>query len=498
MNARKLYKQYHQNKDKIYEFIFPIKKNASIDIYTIINTTLILNPFSTDFPKNLLAKKNHTTNRLGLFFNSSIKFYAKQYYLYFSYIIAYLLFKIYSKKSKTISTQSIGIDVFFLVDKIIKEDKFDDKYFSGIYKTLEKYDKNYVFIPRLYGVNKNPFKLIKLFQILNKEQQIFLFEFEFIGFFDFLSLFFLILAYPFKTLRLLQKDDIEDNKIFNHALIKDIPSVGFESFTRFIYGKNISRISNISDIYSWSEFQVVERSFNYGIRQHGDIKITACQFFINYQTYFNSYVQDIDYEMKTAPDQVLVNGEYYVLEREKITYKAGVSLRYQEVFTFAGIKEEVDVLLLGSYVVNDTKYMLESIKKVGDITFKSHPLVDTKQFELSKNIAISTKNIYQLFTHTKLAIGSASGTLLEAVACGISVIVIASRDNLTANPLVEYGQGKIWDIAFDKDDVVRLYNELIQYRKNHPREVKEIAAWYKDNFFIEPTQDNIAKAFNLK
>jgi len=47
---------------------------------------------------------------------------------------------------------------------------------------------------------------------------------------------------------------------------------------------------------------------------------------------------------------------------------------------------------------------------------------------------------------------------------------------------VEFGQGKIWDIAFSKNDVKRLYNSLIQYRKDDKEEIKEIASWYRDNF----------------
>jgi len=74
---------------------------------------------------------------------------------------------------------------------------------------------------------------------------------------------------------------------------------------------------------------------------------------------------------------------------------------------------------------------------------------------------------------------------------------IIGQDNITANPLVEYGQGKIWEMAFSKNDVEKHYNKLIKYRNEHPKEVKKIANWYKENFFIEPTEENIIKAFNL-
>jgi len=65
------------------------------------------------------------------------------------------------------------------------------------------------------------------------------------------------------------------------------------------------------------------------------------------------------------------------------------------------------------------------------------------------------------------------------------------------NPLVDYGRGEIWDIAFSEDDVKKKCNLLLEYRKNSPDKVKKIASWYKEKFFIEPTEENIVKAFEL-
>ena len=132
------------------------------------------------------------------------------------------------------------------------------------------------------------------------------------------------------------------------------------------------------------------------------------------------------------------------------------------------------------------------------ILFKNHPAVSINKFgNLNSNIVVVNDNIYKLFENTSIVIGTASGTSLEAVAWGVSVIIIASQDNLTANPLLKYGQAKIWDIAFTKDDVKRLYNNLIKYRQNNIDEIKSIASWYKDNLFIEPTEENIVNAFEL-
>jgi hypothetical protein len=292
---------------------------------------------------------------------------------------------------------------------------------------------------------------------------------------------------------------MQKNKQFNTELIRDIEKQSFEAFSRHVFGKNIAKLNMINEIYSWSEFQVVERSFNYGIRTNSsNIELYACQFYINYETYFNSYVDDLDFDMLASAHKVLVNGEYYILKRDKVTYVRGVSLRYKTIFEFSGLMNSEYVLLLGSYIEKDTKYMLESVVGFKDVVFKNHPTVGTgKLGQLDSNIRVVDDNIYELFKNAYIVIGTASGTVVEAVACGVSVIIIASRDNFTANPLVEYGKEKIWDIAFSKDDVERLYNKLLEYRKNNLDEINKIALWYKENFFVEPTEENIVKAFEL-
>ena len=77
---------------------------------------------------------------------------------------------------------------------------------------------------------------------------------------------------------------------------------------------------------------------------------------------------------------------------KKIKYEAGVSLRYRDVFNFKGIKEEKNILVLGSYIENDTKFMLDSVKKFDDLIFKNHPVVNIEKFgKLTNGIKVSVK-----------------------------------------------------------------------------------------------------------
>ncbi|MDN5054594.1 hypothetical protein [Aliarcobacter butzleri] len=499
MNSKELERSYLEKKDIFHKFINNIKKNSPWDIYTIINPTLIKNPFSSDFPINFFRNEIKDTNLFFLFLRRISKYYLRIFYFFISYIFATILYKIFYKKKRK-NNLKILIDIFALVDKNIKENKFNENYLSRIYEIFEEYKTEYTILLRPYNIWKNPFKLIKFFKIINQDKRDFVFEYEFVSIFDFIKLVYISIIYPFKTLRLLQKKDNKYNKLFNYSLIDDLKYINYESFTRYILGKNLSKIKSIEKIYSWSEFQVIERSFNYGIRKNNsNIELIGLQFYLNYETYFNTYCDDLDYEMQSSPHKMLVNGRYYILNRDLVEYNFGVSLRYKDIFSFNGIKEDKNILLLGSYLENDTKYMLENIRNFESVIFKNHPAVDIKRFgNISKNITVSNESIYKLFENAKIVIGTASGTAVEAVSCGISVVIIASKDNLTANPLIEVGKGKIWDIVYDIKDLEIVINNLLEYRTENKTEIKNISKWYKDNFFVEPTKENITKVFEIR
>jgi hypothetical protein len=498
MNPKQLHNSYQKTKDDFQHYIDNVKRNSPWDIYTIINPTLIKNPYASEFPKRFFLNDIRQVNSIILFIRNLFKFYLKNSYLLVSYLIAFVIYKLYYKK-KRVSDIKIIIDVFGLVDNVNKNGEFNENYLTGIYKLFEKYNANYAILLRPYKVAKNPFKLRHFFKIINQDKRDFIFEYELLKLSDFFTLFGLILLYPFKTLRLLQKESNENDKIFNQSLLADIKYFSFDSLTRYALGKHLAKIDSIERIFSWSEFQVIERSFNYAIRKNSQkIELNALQFFLNYEVYFNSYVDDLDNDMLSAPHEVFVNGKYYIQDRKKIKYSIGVSLRYKDIFRFKRQKDGEKILILGSYIESDTKYMLDSVKGFDDVIFKNHPAVDINRLgELSKNIIVSNDNIYKLFESTKLVIGTASGTAVEAVTCGISTIIIASQDNLTANPLVEHGKGKIWDIAFQKEELKDTMNALLEFRKNNRHEINNISTWYKDSFFVEPTEERIIKVFKL-
>ncbi len=481
--------------EHLYNLINSVKRK---NLYSVINTTLIANPYITDFPKEYFEDKKRDWN-IFQFLKSTSIFYLKTYIKLSIFTIQKMFFSIVWRKRPEI--ENTIIDVFLLSNKVLENGKYEDTYFQGLYPVLEKRNIRYSYLLRIFGLKCNPLKFLKLLQILKREKKNFIFEYQLISYFDILKIHFYIFLYPFQTLTLLQKDKLlEQGNLFNFHLIEDISKQDILAWTRYFAGRKLAQFPNIEKITSWSEFQVIERGFNFGYRTNGGKgKIFGSQLYISYPTYFNSFVFDIDYLHCSSPHRVLVNGKHYIRKTENNLYKLGVSLRYREVFQFQkDSRERKDILVLASYLKQETKQIIEFCKNIPNLKIKLHPTQQPTDFKFPENISLVSGNLYNFFQTSQIVITTGSGTAVEAVAVGVSVVIVASKTNLTSNSLIDYGKGEIWDIVSEKDEIVPTIIKLSNFRKENPDRILEIAEYYKDNFFIEPTEENIIRAFEFK
>ena len=94
----------------------------------------------------------------------------------------------------------------------------------------------------MYG-GKSPFKFYKLLRILNNDKRNkFLFEYELLSISDILKIAVFILTYPIKQFNLIQQENSRLDKIFNYELFDVLPNTHFEAYTRYLSGKNISKM----------------------------------------------------------------------------------------------------------------------------------------------------------------------------------------------------------------------------------------------------------------
>ncbi|EJF07765.1 hypothetical protein ThvES_00001040 [Thiovulum sp. ES] len=466
------------------EFFDFINKKKSKNFFAIINTTLTANPYVSDFPKNYFLKIEGKNNIFIEFFKSIFIFYLKMSFKLSLFVVHKIIFSIIFNKQ--IKDKNILIDTFLISEQVLEKNEFYDKYFQGLPEVLDKKNIEYSYLLRIFKLGINPISFFRILNILKNEK--YLFDFQIVKFSDLPKIFFQIFIYPFQTLTLLDK-----NRQFNYHIIKDIRNQSFEAFSRYFVGKNISEM-NFKKIISWNEFQVIERSFNFGYKTaNGKAEIIGSQLYINYPTYFNTYIFEEDFKTLSAPHRILVNGKYYIKNN---FLELGVSLRYKDLFAFKNNLDRSEILLLTPYFKDRTINLFEICKNT-KLQLKLHPTQKASEFQIPESFKLVSGNLYDLFKTSEIMITDESGTAVEGVAVGVSVVIIESQNNLTANPLVEFGQGEIWEFASNREELEIAIQKLKKYRKENPERVLEISNWYKNNFFVEPTEENIIKAFDL-
>ena len=491
----------HSKLDHISEYLDNIKKSAYLDVENLQNLVLSKDSYFLERFHQLSPRK-----LTKIFIVKQIAtFYLKAFLRLFLYFIGYIIFIFFGKKANIDWNKDfILMDVFIVVNNVIKDGKLEETYFKGLYDVLRKYNKNYIFLPRLFGIDKNPLKLIKLFNVTNKaKSDIFLYEYELLSMVDIFKLFIFITKYPFKQFKLIQQNRHELDPIFNYELFNALPRTPFIVYVRYLIGKKIAqKLTNGSKIISWQEFQGIEKSFNRAIRElNKEIIIYGCELMLSSKAYISMHITDIDFDLKITPSQTLLNGNNNYSHSKKHIFRNGVSLRYANLFKYkSDNKRRVKPLVLIGYDVIEGVNVLKNLKFLKSANVKIHYATSQSQFNkyLKYDWKYISVDLYEAFKGANIVFTAPySGTSLEAVACGLSVIIVSNKSNLT-NPFVGYGKGEIWDIAFSEDDVKIKYNLLLEYRKNSPDKVKKLASWYKEKFFIEPSEENIVKAFELK
>ncbi len=497
-----------KNIDLIYisEYLDNIKKNAYKDVAHIQNNVLNKSPYTSNFIEKCIFRERPI--KINIFFKikNILYFYFKNILYFFVYVVNFTIFKFLWKKKKNTFDKGIYIvDIFFIVEKIINNGEFKDNFFYGLYEILDKYNKEFAFLPRLHGVEKNPIKFVQFIRVINKDiSNKYIFEYELLSCFDLVKIFIFIIKYPIKQFSLIQKERQSLDVIFNYEIFNSLPNTTFDAYIRYIVGKKLSTIlPDKSIILSWQEFQNIERTFYRAINEsENGVCVYGCELLVKYNAYMSMHITDVDVELLVTPYKVLLNGKYNYSTSSLQKFSSGVSLRYGEIFNYHSHDNcnNFSFLALLGYDVKLSQKLLKIVNGIDTLKIKLHPTTNESQFYLynNKKWVYAYGGLYDITQEAKLVFTTVmSGTSLEVVSCGIPVVIVKHSKELDVSPLLEFGKGKIWDFASNQNELIIKSNALLEYKKNNLHDFYSISRWYRDNFFIKPTEKNIVDAFNI-
>ncbi len=503
-------KTTEQKIKRAYEILSQVSSDAYADFFMLSNQVLSKSPWTNNFLNNYLFQKPPARHSIYEMIIKITRYYFYSMAAFFLYVIAFIIHAAGNAKFKPSyrDDELIVIDTFFLTDEILRTKRFQDKYFPGLETTLIKLKKNYVYLPVFYTL-RNPFNLYPLLRILKKNNVPVLSEYQLLSIGDIAYILYFIVVYPWHVIRFskrLKKRKDYETKLIRSEILDTIGSVTFHSFSRYLQGKKISALPYKKiKIISWYENQVIHKNLYKGLRSNKrKVNLYGSQLFLYANTDLNIIPDENEMIHDVVPDNIVVNGPTFVPETTRLVYRVGPSLRYLNLFNSKMLKNDRDhILALLPYdddlSANIIRIIAASELFNKNLLVKFHPASQIGKFKdiLSPRFKIVNDNICSLFRISKIAIGCAGGSLIEATSLGIPVVVLNDPKRFHNNILPEYGRGIIWDEASNADELTIIVNKYEKAIVDNREEIAIVADNYKKMFFCEPTEEKIMEAFDL-
>jgi hypothetical protein len=516
-DANKLYLPDDQkiSIDKYNQSLNEVNKLAYKDIYLLSNDTLSRNSIRSGLLNKIHSNANPPERKgyKSIFFMKICNYYLRSCISFFLWILQKVAFIISGYKSESLTNKTKTftlIDTFFVTANLQKNHYRDKAYLKGLDDILERNNVKYSYLPVFYGT-QNPFKYFSIFRGFKKNNIDYITDYELLTFKDIWSILNFIVQYPFHVLSLtkrLNKNDIITRSI-KEELFHSLDQVTWRGYARYLTGRHIANKSDKVNLISWCEYQSINKNLYKGIREgNGEVKVFACQFFIKFGCWVNIDIPDSEIEFGITPDLILVNGSSYLKESTNIEHRIGISLRYKKLFESKVniLKNESNLkpMVLLSYVEEESRGILNLMSKSEyadeSIYVKAHPALPlfTIKSMIRPNWNFIEGDLYDCFKDVNLVIVAASGTAVEAVAMGKTVIIIGSLGGIIWNPMLNLGKGEIWDVAETAHELSTIKSTLINYRLNNPENIHILACNYKEMLFNDATDTEVLDMFELQ
>jgi len=500
MLGRHQRKQLQQYSQSIITLNRELGKNT--DLY--VNNVLSKNPYAGGGLILLLKNK-----RIPFVpFSRKLLYISKYFAMSFAFLVLWISKKIlFNLITPRINIKNINhlhvVDIFLLSKNIAQSGKFQDRYLSELTKVLRKNNLNYMYLPCFYRDGYNPIIWFKLYRILKKSKHQFISEYDLLTYLDILKIVKFLFRYLFLLLSFIKEHKVESkiDEAIHYSLENSLKDYTLVAYIRYLVGVNLAKNLNNAKLLSYCEYQVVDKSLFKGIKAiDKGFKIYAYQQLRTHEFFMNMKIPEQDKYLGIAPDKIIVNGSYYIPEKSTYDYMA-LSIRNSEVFNFKRSNSAKDCLVLLPYSIKESKKILEivttsSISK-DNLYFKPHPTLDPRvcrEYCDEKNIIDG--DLYQYLSSAKIIITSVSGTALEAISMGISVIIIADESDIIINPLIGLGRDLIWSLVYNSEELNKSYIFLDQKRIKFPSKVAQLAKEYRNLFFFRSSEELILKSFN--
>ena len=500
----------------IYDDYLDKKSDEVLDNdYFHSNITLSRNHLiGSELLQNLTSNSNVKINFI-LIIKNVLLFYARNIIYFSVWILYFIIARIGSIKNFYFHKKIVNNNIFLIqtfVDKnsIKYKSKIEDNYFRELYEYLDRNNKEYFILPNISEDITNVKERINIINFISKPSNIYKTEFNSLTVLDLFRIMGFILFYPIILLRycITIKKESKIDYLYQHDLIYTLSKSSFIPYVQLLFGKRLKEEfkNKVVKIISWNENQLIHRNFCRGISSE-NITVYGCQYFIKYPSCKWMYIRENDKKFNVLPDIILVTGKKYLPLSGSLEYRIGSPFRYRDVHNKdkqANTLDQVCILVMLPYEQIQSESILDFIyssKYLRELKLdiKIHPdYVHRKNFymkRISKKWKIVDNNLD--FTKYNMLIAKSTGSIIEFIAKGFSVLVIDDDNPLALNPLEKHGRKIIWDYIKNSNEFSHKINLLSESRKKSLDKILKISDQFKSDYFNEVTEKNLKQDFNF-
>lgn len=454
---------------------------------------------------------------------TALKRFLKRHVLVFILLVRKLMQLIIAMLSKPLSSIRIPDKPITLIDTFaIPGYTTNDRWYGGLWDKLPaKVKSETFFIPTIIMM---PLKdLFSTYKGLRTSDRNFLIKEDYLKVEDILF----ALGHGKRTRKIIIKPVTEIGCDISELVYEELnnnrdPLTVIEALLNYCFIKRMKQNGiNVRLSIDWFEGQVIDRGWNMGFKDfYPDVKRIGYRAFESFPFYLCSYPIHIEKESGVLPDIIAVQGRGTVATVREFFPDLDVmvipSFRSQYVWhnNSFNLKNETFTILAALPISLRTSVnilgLLKTVSESSSISeqnlkflIKSHPTNSANKLKKSFSQQIPSTFYFkkeafnELILKVDLLVTEASSTCLEALACGVPVIIIENAHGLTYNPVPSSIPNELYKICSSPEQLISTINYYLNRSLEDMTKQKEASSRIRADYFEPVTEEGVAQFLNL-